>query len=101
MKKLVIAAGGIVIVIVAAFFLYRHFVINSIMDGPFMENITPDESEAEHESAREPEAASAQKPAPASAREPKQAMTLALPKTAALVELSWHQSAMTSVSISV
>ena len=76
MKKLVIAAGGIVIVIVAAFFLYRHFVINSIMDGPFMENITPDESEAEHESAREPEAASAQKPAPASAREPKQAMTL-------------------------
>ena len=59
-----------------------------------MENITPDESEAEHESAREPEAASAQKPAPASAREPKQAMTLALSKTAALVELSWHQSAM-------
>ena len=55
-----------------------------------MENITPDESEAEHESAREPEAASAQKPA----REPKQAMTLALSKTAALVELSWHQSAM-------
>ena len=49
MKKLVIAAGGIVIVIVAAFFLYRHFVINSIMDGPFMENITPDESKAEHE----------------------------------------------------
>ena len=94
MKKLVIAAGGIVIVIVAAFFLYRHFVINSIMDGPFMENITPDESKAEHESAREPEAASAQKPAPASAREPKQAMTLALSKTAALVELSWHQSAM-------
>lgn len=94
MKKLVIAAGGIVIVIVTAFFLYRHFVINSITDGPFMENITPDESEAEHESAREPEAASAQKPAPASAREPKQAMTLALPKTAALVELSWHQSAM-------
>ena len=90
MKKLVIAAGGIVIVIVAAFFLYRHFVINSIMDGPFMENITPDESEAKHESAREPEAASAQKPA----REPKQAMTLALSKTAALVELSWHQSAM-------
>ena len=32
MKKLVIAAGGIVIVIVAGFFLYRHFVINSIMD---------------------------------------------------------------------
>ena len=94
MKKLVIAAGGIVIVIVTAFFLYRHFVINSIMDGPFMENITPDESKAEHESAREPEAASAQKPAPASAREPKQAMTLALSKTAALVELSWHQSAM-------
>ena len=94
MKKLVIAAGGIVIVIVAAFFLYRHFVINSIMDGPFMENITPDESKAEHESAREPEATSAQKPAPASAREPKQAMTLALSKTAALVELSWHQSAM-------
>ncbi len=42
MKKLLIAAGGLVIVIVAGFFLYRHFVINSIMDGPFMENITPE-----------------------------------------------------------
>ena len=42
MKRLLIAAGGLVIVIVAGFFLYRHFVINSIMDGPFMENITPE-----------------------------------------------------------
>ena len=49
MKKLVIAAGGIMIVLVAGIYLYRHFVINSIMDGPFMENITPDESEAEPE----------------------------------------------------
>lgn len=60
MKKLVIAAGGIVIV--AGFFLYRHFVINSIMDGPFMENISPDESETETvsdpESASDPEQAS-------------------------------------------
>lgn len=60
MKKLVIAAGGIVIIIVAGFFLYRHFVINSIMDGPFMENITPDESEAEPE--QKPESTSAQEP---------------------------------------
>ena len=60
MKKLVIAAGGIMLVIVAGFFLYRHFVINSIMDGPFMENITPDESEAEPE--QKPESASAQEP---------------------------------------
>lgn len=78
MKKLVIAAGGIVIVIVAGFFLYRHFVINSIMDGPFMENISPDESETETASASDPEAVSAR----------------ALPETAALVEFSWHQSAM-------
>lgn len=84
MKKLVIAAGGIVIVIVAGFFLYRHFVINSIMDGPFMENISPDESETETVS--DPEPASASVPEPVSAR--------ALPETAALVEFSWHQSAM-------
>lgn len=99
MKKLVIAAGGIVIVIVAGFFLYRHFVINSIMDGPFMENISPDESETEPEqqpgspsnretesAALEPESASASVPEPVSAR--------TLPETAALVEFSWHQSAM-------
>lgn len=84
MKKLVIAAGGIVIVIVAGFFLYRHFVINSIMDGPFMENISPDESETETVS--DPESASASVPEPVSAR--------TLPETAALVEFSWHQSAM-------
>lgn len=76
MKKLVIAAGGIVIVIVAGFFLYRHFVINSIMDGPFMENISPDESETETVS------------------DPEQASARALPETATLVEFSWHQSAM-------
>lgn len=84
MKKLVIAAGGIVIVIVAGFFLYRHFVINSIMDGPFMENISPDESETE--TVTDPEPASASVPDPVSAR--------TLPETANLVELSWHQSAM-------
>ena len=84
MKKLVIAAGGIVIVIVAGFFLYRHFVINSIMDGPFMENISPDESETETVS--DPEQASASDPEQLSAR--------ALPETANLVEFSWHQSAM-------
>lgn len=84
MKKLVIAAGGIVIVIVAGFFLYRHFVINSIMDGPFMENISPDESETE--TVTDPEPASASDPEAVSAR--------TLPETAALVEFSWHQSAM-------
>lgn len=92
MKKLVIAAGGIVLVIVAGFFLYRHFVINSIMDGPFMENITPDESEAEPE--QKPESASAQEPESASARETESAIARALPETAALMEFSWHQSAM-------
>lgn len=60
MKKLVIAAGGIVIVIVAGFFLYRHFVINSVMDGPFMENISPDERATEPE--QKPKSASAQEP---------------------------------------
>lgn len=106
MKKLVIAAGGIVIVIVAGFFLYRHFVINSIMDGPFMENITPDESETETvtdpesasarepESAADPESASAQEPESASALDSKQLSARTLPETAALVEFSWHQSAM-------
>lgn len=98
MKKLVIAAGGMVIVIVAGFFLYRHFVINSIMDGPFMENISPDESESasvsdsESASAREP--ASTADPESASAQEPEQASARALPETADLVEFSWHQSAM-------
>lgn len=92
MKKLVIAAGGIVIVIVAGFFLYRHFVINSIMDGPFMENISPDESETETVS--DPESASAQEPESASARDSKQLSARTLPETAALVEFSWHQSAM-------
>ena len=92
MKKLVIAAGGIVLVIVAGFFLYRHFVINSIMDGPFMENITPDESEAEPE--QKPESASAQEPESASARETESTIARALPETAALMEFSWHQSAM-------
>lgn len=106
MKKLMIAAGGIVIVIVAGFFLYRHFVINSIMDGPFMENITPDESEAEPEqkpkspsdrepeSAADPESASAQEPESASALVTESAIARALPEAAALVEFSWHQSAM-------
>lgn len=84
MKKLVIAAGGIVIVIVAGFFLYRHFVINSIMDGPFMKNISPDESETETVS----------DPEPASASDPEAVSARALPETAALVEFSWHQSAM-------
>lgn len=84
MKKLVIAAGGIVIVIVAGFFLYRHFVINSIMDGPFMENISPDESETETVS----------DPEPASTSDPEAVSARALPETAALVEFSWHQSAM-------
>ena len=92
MKKLVIAAGGIVIVIVAGFFLYRHFVINSIMDGPFMENISPDESETETVS--DPEAAAALEPESASAADPEQASARTLPETAALVEFSWHQSAM-------
>lgn len=92
MKKLVIAAGGIVIVIVAGFFLYRHFVINSIMDGPFMENISPDESETETVS--DPESASAQEPESASALDSKQLSARTLPETAALVEFSWHQSAM-------
>ena len=86
MKKMMITASGFAIVIVAAFFLYRHFVVNSIMDGPFMENIPADESEAEHESAREPESAST--------REPEQVRARVLPETAALVEFSWHQSAM-------
>lgn len=106
MKKLVIAAGGIVIVIVAGFFLYRHFVINSIMDGPFMENISPDENETETvsdpeptsarepEAAAEPESASAQEPESASALDSKQLSARSLPETAALVEFSWHQSAM-------
>lgn len=106
MKKLMIAAGGIVIVIVAGFFLYRHFVINSIMDGPFMENITPDESEAEPEqkpkspsdrepeSAADPESASAQEPESASALVTESAIARALPEAATLVEFSWHQSAM-------
>ena len=76
MKKLMIAAGGIVIVIVAGFFLYRHFVINSIMDGPFMENTHPDERE------------------PAFSSDPEPASPQALPETAALMEFSWHQSAM-------
>ena len=92
MKKLVIAAGGIVIVIVAGFFLYRHFVINSIMDGPFMENISPDESETETVS--DPESASALEPESASARETESAIARTLPETADLVEFSWHQSAM-------
>ena len=92
MKKLVIAAGGIVIVIVAGFFLYRHFVINSIMDGPFMENISPDESETETVS--DPESASAQEPESASTLDSKQLSARALPETATLVEFSWHQSAM-------
>ena len=106
MKKLVIAAGGIVIVIVAGFFLYRHFVINSIMDGPFMENISPDESETETvsdpesasarepEAAADPESASAQEPESASALDSKQLSARTPPETAALVEFSWHQSAM-------
>ena len=106
MKKLVIAAGGIVIVIVAGFFLYRHFVINSIMDGPFMENISPDESETETvsdpesasarepEAAADPESASAQEPESASALDSKLLSARTLPETATLVEFSWHQSAM-------
>lgn len=92
MKKLMIAAGGIVIVIVAGFFLYRHFVINSIMDGPFMENISPDESEAEPE--QKPESASAQEPESAAALDPEQLSARALPETVDLMEFSWHQSAM-------
>lgn len=106
MKKLVIATGGIVIGIIVAFFLYRHFVINSIMDGPFMENISPDEratepdqkpkspSDREPESAADPESASAQESESASARETESAIARALPETATLVEFSWHQSAM-------
>lgn len=106
MKKLMIAAGGIVIVLVAGFFLYRHFVINSIMDGPFMENISPDEratepdqkpkspSDLEPESAADPEPASAQEPETAAARDPEHPYARALPEAADLVEFSWHQSAM-------
>ena len=92
MKKLVIAAGGIVIVIVAVFFLYRHFVINSIMDGPFMENISPEESETETVS--DPEPASASDWESESASDPEQASVRSIPETADLVEFSWHQSAM-------
>lgn len=92
MKKLMIAAGGIVIVLVAGFFLYRHFVINSIMDGPFMENITPNESEAEPE--QKPKSPSDREPESAAARETESAIAQALPEAAALVEFSWHQSAM-------
>lgn len=103
MKKLVIAAGGIVVVIVAGFFLYRHFVINSIMDGPFMENITPDERATEPKqktastSDREPKSASVQETDSVqveSARETELESERALPETADLVEFSWHQSAM-------
>ena len=105
MKKLMIAAGGIVIVLVAGFFLYRHFVINSIMDGPFMENISPDERATEPEqkpgspSDREPESAdsksaAALEPESAPAADSAQASARALPETADLVEFSWHQSAM-------
>lgn len=105
MKKLMIAAGGIVIVLVAGFFLYRHFVINSIMDGPFMENISPDERATEPEqkpgspSDREPESAdsksaAALEPESAPAADSEQASARALPETAALMEFSWHQSAM-------
>ena len=90
MKKLVIAAG--VIVIVAVFFLYRHFVINSIMDGPFMENISPEESETETVS--DPEPASASDWESESASDPEQASVRSIPETADLVEFSWHQSAM-------
>lgn len=92
MKKLVIAAGGIVIVLVAGFFLYRHFVINSIMDGPFMENISPDERATEPD--QKPESPSDREPESAAAREMESTIARALPKTAVLVELSWHQSAM-------
>ena len=92
MKKLVIAAGGIVIVIVAGFFLYRHFVINSILDGPFMENISPEESETETVS--DPEPASASDWESESASDPEQASVRSIPETADLVEFSWHQSAM-------
>ena len=92
MKKLVIAAGGIVIVIVAVFFLYRHFVINSILDGPFMENISPEESETETVS--DPEPASASDWESESASDPEQASVRSIPETADLVEFSWHQSAM-------
>lgn len=105
MKKLMIAAGGIVIVLVAGFFLYRHFVINSIMDGPFMENISPDERATEPEqkpgspSDREPESAdsksaAALEPESTPAADSEQASARALPETADLVEFSWHQSAM-------
>ena len=94
MKKLVIAAGGIVIVIVAGFFLYRHFVINSIMDGPFMENISPDESETETVSDPESESASVSDWESESASDPEQASVRSIPETADLVEFSWHQSAM-------
>ena len=98
MKKLVIAAGGVVIVIVAGFFLYRHFVINSIMDGPFMENTIPDEHESGAETASNPEPTSAREADSAqemaSAPETEQASAQALQETADLVEFSWHQSAM-------
>lgn len=100
MKKLVIAAGGVVIVIVAGFFLYRHFVINSIMDGPFMENTIPGEHESGAETASNPEPTSAREADSAqemaSARETEQASAQArdIPETAELVEFSWHQNAM-------
>ena len=90
MKKLVIAAGGIMIVLVAGFYLYRHFVINSIMDGPFMENISPDERATEPD--QKPKSPSDREPE--SAADPESAIARALPETAALMEFSWHQSAM-------
>ena len=90
MKKLMIAAGGIMIVLVAGFFLYRHFVINSIMDGPFMENISPDERATESD--QKPKSPSDREPE--SAADPESAIERALPETAALMEFSWHQSAM-------
>ena len=92
MKKLVIAAGGIMIVLVAGIYLYRHFVINSIMDGPFMENISPDERATEPD--QKPKSPSDREPESASARETESAIARALPETAALMEFSWHQSAM-------
>lgn len=90
MKKLVIAAGGIMIVLVAGIYLYRHFVINSIMDGPFMENISPDERATEPD--QKPKSPSDREPE--SAADPESAIERALPETAALMEFSWHQSAM-------
>lgn len=90
MKKLVIAAGGIMIVLVAGIYLYRHFVINSIMDGPFMENISPDERATEPD--QKPKSPSDREPE--SAADQESAIERALPETAALMEFSWHQSAM-------